>query len=57
VPEVDEEEEEETANTLSAVFPHPKESPKTLKRKPSLIDLVLVSIRYLTPASAVLTYR
>jgi hypothetical protein len=43
VPEVNEEGEEEAVNTLSAVFPHPEESPKTFKRKPGLVELVLVS--------------
>jgi len=41
VPEVNEEEQEEAVNTLSAVFPHPEESPKTFKRKPGLVELVL----------------
>jgi hypothetical protein len=43
VPEVDEEEEDRTVEALSATFPHPEESPKNLKRKASLVDLVLVS--------------
>ena len=46
VPEVDEEEEEETTNTLSAAFPHGEESPKNLKRKSSLVELVLVSVHH-----------
>ena len=44
VPEVDEEEEEQTMNTLSATFPYTEESPKNLKRKSSLVELVLVSV-------------
>lgn len=44
VPEVDEDEEEATVNTLSVAFPHPEESPKNLKRKRSLVELVIVSV-------------
>jgi len=40
VPEVDEE-EEQTVNTLSVAFSHTEESPKNLKRKSSLVELVL----------------
>ena len=47
VPEVDEE-EEQTANTLSATFPQTEESPKDLKRKSSLVELVLVSVHHPT---------
>lgn len=43
VPEVDEEEEEQAMNTFSVAFPHTEESPKNLKRKLSLVELVLVS--------------
>ena len=43
VPEVDEEEEEKVVDTLSGVFPHPEESPKTFKRKQGLVELALVS--------------
>lgn len=43
VPEVDEEAEEKTANTLSDVLQDPEGSSKTFKRKPSLVELVLVS--------------
>ena len=46
VPEVDEEEEEQTANSLSATFPRTEESPKNIKRKPSLVELVLVSVHH-----------
>lgn len=46
VPEVDEEEEEKVIDTLSVVFPHPEESPKTLKRKLGLVELVLVSAHH-----------
>lgn len=48
VPEVDEEEEDRTVETLAATFPHPEESPKNLKRKASLVDLVLVSTHHRT---------
>ena len=46
VPEVDEEEGEQTMNTLSATFPYTEESPKNLKRKSSLVELVLVSVHH-----------
>ena len=49
VPEVDEEEEEKVVDTLSDVFPHPGESPKTSKRMLGLIELVLVSAHRPTP--------
>ena len=48
VPEVDEEEDEQTVDSLSAAFPQPDGSPGTLKRKSSLVDLVLVSAHYRT---------
>jgi len=48
VPEVDEEEEEQAMNTFSVAFPHTEESPKNLKRKLSLVELVLVSAHYPT---------
>ena len=48
VPEVDEEEEEQTADSLSAAFLQPDGSPGTLKRKSSLVELVLVSVYYRT---------
>lgn len=41
VPEVDEEVEEEPENALPTVFLKPEEPPKTLKRKRSLVELVL----------------
>jgi len=41
VPEVDEEEEEGAANALLTASPGPNESPKTLKRKRSLVELVV----------------
>ena len=50
--EVDEEEEDEQENTLSAQFLLPDDSPKTLKRKRSLVDLVLVSAHHRCMASA-----
>jgi len=43
VPELDEEEEEQTMDTLSVAFPDPEGSSETLKRKSSLVELVLVS--------------
>ena len=46
VPEVDEEVEEEPENALPTVFLKPEEPPKTLKRKRSLVELVLVSGRW-----------
>lgn len=47
VPEVDEE-EEEAVNTLSVAFSHPEGSAKTLKRKSSLVELVLVGALHRT---------
>jgi len=41
VPEVDEEEEEEPESPPLTVFLQPEEPPKTLKRKRSLVELVL----------------
>ena len=49
MPEVDEEEEEKTVNALPVVPPHPEESPKTFKRKTSLVELVLVSVHHRSP--------
>lgn len=46
MPEVDEEEEVQTADTLSTASLHPEESPNNLKRKSSLVELVLVSVRH-----------
>ena len=50
--EVDEEEEDEQENTLPAQFLLPDDSPKTLKRKRSLVDLVLVSAHHRCVAPA-----
>jgi hypothetical protein len=50
VPEVNEEEEEEAVNSLSAVLPHPEESPKTFKRRLGLVELVLVSGHHPIPS-------
>ena len=47
VPEVDEEEEGEPEDTLSTTFLHPEGPQKTLKRKRSLVELVLVSAHHL----------
>ena len=44
MPEVDEEEEEKAVNALPTAPPHPEESPKTFKRKTSLVELVLVRV-------------
>ena len=46
VPEVDEEKEAEEENTLSPTLLHPEEPQKTLKRKRSLVELVLVSAHH-----------
>ena len=46
MPEVDEEEEEEPESPPLTVFLQPEEPPKTLKRKRSLVELVLVSRQY-----------
>lgn len=48
VPEVDEGEEEEPESALSTTSLHSEESPKTLKRKRSLVELVLVSTHHRT---------
>jgi hypothetical protein len=50
VPEVNEEEEEEAVNSLSAVLPNPEQSPKTFKRGLGLVELVLVSGHYPIPS-------
>lgn len=51
VPEVDEGEEEEQESTLSTTFLHPEEPQKSLKRKRSLVELVLVSEGHQRPGS------
>jgi hypothetical protein len=43
VPEVDEDEHEEQEGMFPTTFLHPEEPQKTLKRKRSLVELVLVS--------------
>jgi hypothetical protein len=48
VPEVDEEVEEEPENTPLTAFLQPEGTPKTLKRKRSLVEVVLVSGRRCT---------
>ena len=47
VPEVDEEDDEKVADTLSVVFSEPEESPKTFKNMLGLIEYILVSVHYL----------